>query len=96
MMGGMGTCADAGDGLVQVHGSDLAGYRRLCGYPRPDRCLAWARRWRRNELSRVAAMSVIAMTAIGAGKLRIWATNWSRATPTAQTMIVAAAQAMAR
>jgi hypothetical protein len=41
-------------------------------------------------------MSVIAVTAIGAGKLRIWATNWSRATPTAQTMIVAAAQAMAR
>jgi hypothetical protein len=47
--------------------------------------------FRRSELSRPAAISVIAVTAIGAGKLRIAATNWSRAAPTAQINTVAAA-----
>src|SRR5271165_1463262 len=64
---------------------------RLCGFPGPGRCLAWVRKWRRSELSRAAAISVIAVTAIGAGKLRIWAASWSSAAPTAQIMIVAAA-----
>ena len=69
---------------------------RLCGFPGPDRCLADVRRWRRSELSRAAAISVIAVTAIGAGKLRSSAASWTRAAATAQIRIVAAAQAMTR
>jgi hypothetical protein len=47
-------------------------------------------------LSKAAAITVIPVTAIGAEKLSIWATSWSRAAPTAQTITAAAAQAIAR
>jgi hypothetical protein len=51
---------------------------------------------RRSELSSAAAITVIAVTAIGAGKLRSSATSWSSAAPTAQTSTAAAAQSIAR
>jgi ABC-type transport system involved in multi-copper enzyme maturation permease subunit len=47
-------------------------------------------------LSKAAATTVIPVTAIGAEKLSIWATSWSRAAPTAQIITAAAAQAIAR
>ncbi|MGO9781130.1 MAG: hypothetical protein ACLPKE_25475 [Streptosporangiaceae bacterium] len=47
-------------------------------------------------MSKAAASTVIPVTAIGAEKLSIWATSWSRAAPTAQTITAAAAQAIAR
>jgi hypothetical protein len=47
-------------------------------------------------LSKTTAITVIPVTAIGAGKLSIWATNWSKAAPTAPTITAAAAQAIAR
>jgi hypothetical protein len=47
-------------------------------------------------LSGTAAISVIAVTTIGAGKPESSAASWTRAAATAQIKIVAAAQAMAR
>jgi hypothetical protein len=51
---------------------------------------------RRSGLSKAAANTVIPVTAIGAEKLSIWATSWTRAAPAAQTITAAAAQAIAR
>ena len=57
---------------------------------------AGLRRWRHSEWSRAAAISVIPVTAIGAGKLSSSAVSWTKAAATAQIRIAAAAQAMAR
>jgi hypothetical protein len=54
------------------------------------------RRCRRNELSKTMAITVIPVTAIGAEKLSIRTTNWSKAAPTAPTITAAATQAIAR
>ena len=59
-------------------------------------CPDWVRICRRSELSSAAAITVIAVTAIGAGKLRSSATSWSSAAPTAQISTAAAARSIAR
>jgi hypothetical protein len=49
--------------------------------PGPYRWSARVRRYRRSESSKAAAMTVIPVTAIGAGKLSICTASWSRAAP---------------
>jgi|HubBroStandDraft_5_1064220.scaffolds.fasta_scaffold222660_2 hypothetical protein len=53
----------------QVRGQILPAYRRaLCGFPGPYRCPGRVRICRRSELSSAAAITVIVVTATGAGK----------------------------
>ena len=70
-------------------GRGLTGFLGRTGDPPARSC-------RCSALTKAAAITVIPVTAIGAGKLSIWSTNWSRAAPTAQTITAAAAQAIAR
>jgi hypothetical protein len=58
--------------------------------------VARVRRYRRSELSKAAAITVVPVTAIGAGKVSICTTSWSRAAPAAHTRTAAAVQAIAR